>query len=130
MRVHVLATILLLPACGGSPPPPEAAAAPQEPEPVVVTRWTDKTELFLEYPPLQAGETSRFRGPPDRLEFVSTLEGRACCRALGLWRRLQREICRGRPFTAWDFWRQCHPHAARNTSDDCSSSIAGRRRLP
>lgn len=39
------------------------AAAPAEdegPEPLSVTRWTEKTELFAEYPSLVAGETSRF----------------------------------------------------------------------
>jgi RND family efflux transporter MFP subunit len=30
------------------------------PEPLSVTRWTGKTELFAEYPPLVAGRTSRF----------------------------------------------------------------------
>ncbi len=76
MRVHVLATILLLPACG-SPPPPEIAAVPEELDPVVVTRWTEKTELFLEYPPLQAGETSRFAVHlTDMSSFQPLREGR------------------------------------------------------
>ncbi len=44
--------------CSRSAPP--ATAAEQEPEPLSVTRWTDKTELFAEYPPLVAGDTSRF----------------------------------------------------------------------
>ena len=26
-------------------------------------RWTDKTELFMEYPPLVAGKKARFSGP-------------------------------------------------------------------
>ena len=76
MRVHVLATILLLPACG-SPPPPEIAAVPEELDPVVVTRWTEKSELFLEYPPLQAGETSRFAVHlTDMSSFQPLREGR------------------------------------------------------
>ena len=29
-------------------------------DPLAVTRWTDKTELFAEYPPLVVGQTSRF----------------------------------------------------------------------
>jgi cobalt-zinc-cadmium efflux system membrane fusion protein len=37
---------------------PEAAA--EEPEALSVTKWTDKTELFAEYPPLTVGSTSRF----------------------------------------------------------------------
>jgi membrane fusion protein, heavy metal efflux system len=32
----------------------------EEPKPISVTRWTDKTELFMEYPPLVAGEKARF----------------------------------------------------------------------
>lgn len=47
-------------ACGSSSPAateaPEAVAA----EAVVETRWSERTELFMEYPPLVAGETSRF----------------------------------------------------------------------
>lgn len=38
-----------------------AAEAPDEgPDPLSVTRWTDKTELFAEYPSLVVGHTSRF----------------------------------------------------------------------
>jgi membrane fusion protein, heavy metal efflux system len=37
---------------------PEADA--DAPEALSVTRWTDKTELFAEYPPLSVGATSRF----------------------------------------------------------------------
>lgn len=44
--------------CGGR----EESAAPQNdgPDPIAVTRWTGKTELFAEYPPLVVGQTSRF----------------------------------------------------------------------
>lgn len=44
--------------CGGR----EESAAPQDdgPDPIAVTRWTGKTELFAEYPPLVVGQTSRF----------------------------------------------------------------------
>ncbi len=44
-------------ACRGEPP-----AAPQEAalDPLSVTRWTGKTEVFAEYPVLVAGQTSRF----------------------------------------------------------------------
>jgi cobalt-zinc-cadmium efflux system membrane fusion protein len=39
----------------------EPTAPPDEgPEPLSVTRWTNKTELFAEYPSLVAGQTSRF----------------------------------------------------------------------
>ena len=42
----------------------EAPAAPpaedEGPDPLSVTRWTEKTELFAEYPSLVVGQTSRF----------------------------------------------------------------------
>ena len=49
-------------ACGGSAPAATEVADPSdaEPEPVAVTRWSERTELFMEYPPLVAGQTSRF----------------------------------------------------------------------
>ena len=60
MKVFVLTAILILGACTGQPEQADQHAEAAETSPVVVTRWTDKTELFVEYPPLQAGETSRF----------------------------------------------------------------------
>ncbi len=49
----------LVVACGGGRPAP---SGPQEQEPpdIAVTIWTDKTELFMEYPPLVAGQEDRF----------------------------------------------------------------------
>jgi cobalt-zinc-cadmium efflux system membrane fusion protein len=35
-------------------------AAAEQPEVISVTDWTDRTELFMEYPPLVAGQSSRF----------------------------------------------------------------------
>ena len=61
MALRLLAGVVVMAiaaGCGRSATPPEAA--PEEPEPLSVTRWTDKTELFAEYPPLAAGATSRF----------------------------------------------------------------------
>jgi RND family efflux transporter MFP subunit len=59
--------------CGRSAPP---AAAPEEPEALSVTRWTDKTELFAEYPPLVVGGTSRFAIHLTRLDsFKALTEG-------------------------------------------------------
>jgi cobalt-zinc-cadmium efflux system membrane fusion protein len=52
-----LAVVLL--GCGRSAPGP-APAAPEDADPLSVTRWTDKTELFAEYPALVVGHTSRF----------------------------------------------------------------------
>ena len=60
MKLHILAAVVMLSACGGSPPQPDAAAPPADVDPVAVTRWTEKTELFMEYPPLQVGEVARF----------------------------------------------------------------------
>lgn len=39
---------------------PVSEAPDEGPEPLSVTRWTNKTELFAEYPTLVAGQTSRF----------------------------------------------------------------------
>ena len=55
--------------CGRSAPP----AAPEEPEALSVTRWTDKTELFAEYPPLVVGGTSRFAIHLTRLDSFKAL---------------------------------------------------------
>jgi RND family efflux transporter MFP subunit len=54
-------------------PGPEAE---EEPEALTVTRWTDQTELFAEYPPLVVGETSRFAIHLTRLDdFKALTEG-------------------------------------------------------
>jgi RND family efflux transporter MFP subunit len=51
-------------------------APPEEPEALSVTRWTDRTELFAEYPPLAAGSTSRFAIHLTQLEpFKALTEG-------------------------------------------------------
>jgi RND family efflux transporter MFP subunit len=56
--------------CGQPPaPPPEA----EGPEALSVTRWTDQTELFAEYPPLVVGETSRFAIHLTRLDGFKAL---------------------------------------------------------
>ena len=57
--------------CNRSASPP--AAAEQEPEALAVTRWTEKTELFAEYPPLAVGETSRFAIHLTRLDTFKPL---------------------------------------------------------
>jgi membrane fusion protein, heavy metal efflux system len=46
---------------------------PQEPDALSVTRWTDKTELFAEYPALAAGSTSRFAIHLTRLDTFKPL---------------------------------------------------------
>jgi membrane fusion protein, heavy metal efflux system len=51
-------------------------AAPEEPNALSVTRWTDKTELFAEYPSLAVGSTSRFAIHITRLDtFKALTEG-------------------------------------------------------
>jgi RND family efflux transporter MFP subunit len=61
-------------ACGRSAPP--APAEPEEADPLSVTRWTDKTELFAEYPALVVGQTSRFAIHLTRLEpFTAMKDG-------------------------------------------------------
>ena len=60
MRDTSLAVFLLAWGCGEPQPRPQVAEEPAEVEPVVVTRWTEQTELFMEFPPLRPGEQSRF----------------------------------------------------------------------
>ncbi len=56
--VMVLLTVVSFASCrrGAEPTPPPDDG----PEPLSVTRWTGRTELFAEYPSLVAGQTSRF----------------------------------------------------------------------
>ena len=54
---RVMAVVALSSACGGATAPdasPDADLAP-----LAVTRWSDRTELFAEYPPLVVGQLSR-----------------------------------------------------------------------
>lgn len=55
--------LILILAClgvtAGCSKPPAAITMSQEPENLAVTRWSDKTELFMEYPPLVAGTEAR-----------------------------------------------------------------------
>ena len=76
------AATLLLSACGFAPAPEPAPA--DEPAPVVVSRWTDRSELFVEFPPLVAGATSRFAIHfTDLATFEPLREGRATVRLTG-----------------------------------------------
>ena len=63
----VLVVTLLVSGCSRSTPP---TAEADEPEVLSVTRWTDKTELFAEYPPLAVGSTSRFAIHLTRLDSL------------------------------------------------------------
>lgn len=55
-------------ACGGDVPAPEAEVPMLD-----VTAWTDKTELFMEYPPLVAGESALFAVHLTRLSDFSAM---------------------------------------------------------
>jgi len=60
MALRVLSVVLLAmfaSTCGGEEP---AATEQTDLEPLSVTQWTGKSELFAEYPPLIVGQTSRF----------------------------------------------------------------------
>ena len=65
-----LLTLLALTSGCGQPasPPPE-----EEADPLSVTRWTERTELFAEYPVLVAGRTSRFAVHLTRLDTFKAL---------------------------------------------------------
>ena len=78
--VRALAFILTLGAlaCGGPEPAVTDIVAIEVPLPVVETRWTTRSELFVEYPPLVEGETSRFAIHfTDLSTFEPVLAGRA-----------------------------------------------------
>ena len=79
MRVRLLACALLCWGC--SDPLSQQDAAPasetETADEVVVTRWTDFTELFMEYPALRVGVGSRFAiHLTDLASFEPLLEGR------------------------------------------------------
>ena len=79
-----LSTIFFLTACSS----PDVETADLEPvdetPPVVETRWTERTELFVEYPPLVAGATSRFAIHfTDLATFEPVRAGRAVVRLTG-----------------------------------------------
>ncbi len=85
MALKALCTVLLITltgaACNRSAAPTSGA---DEVEALSVTRWTDKTELFAEYPPLVVGETSRFAIHLTRLaDFKALTEGHVEVRLRG-----------------------------------------------
>lgn len=84
--VRALACILTLgaSACSGPEPSATEAVGDAEPRPVVETRWTTRSELFVEYPPLVEGETSRFAiHVTDLSTFTPVLAGRAAVHLTG-----------------------------------------------
>lgn len=74
-RFWILTSLMLLLAgCNNSSPPEETS---EEPEASAVTRWTERTELFMEYPPLVAGQNARFAVHlTDLRSFKALTEGR------------------------------------------------------
>jgi len=68
-RILTLMAISVLAASCNRQPAPAAPEAPT----LDVTSWTDKSELFMEYPPLVAGETVRFAVHLTRLGDFSAL---------------------------------------------------------
>jgi RND family efflux transporter MFP subunit len=70
----IFAAGLLLTGCSRAQ---EAASPASEPPTLDVTSWTDKTELFMEHPPLVAGRTVRFAVHLTRLaDFMALNAGR------------------------------------------------------
>ena len=59
MKGTLLAALLPLAGCV-APQEPAPPAEPAANEPIAVTRWSDATELFAEYPALRVNRTSRF----------------------------------------------------------------------
>jgi RND family efflux transporter MFP subunit len=77
-----LSAAAVLSACGSAPPTEVEAA--EEPAPVVVSQWTERSELFVEFTPLVAGATSRFAIHfTDLATFEPLREGRATVRLTG-----------------------------------------------
>jgi RND family efflux transporter MFP subunit len=71
-RVHMVVVLLgvAFAACNRAAAPAAAAATPT----LDVTNWTDKSELFMEYPPFVAGQTVRFAVHLTRLADFSALK--------------------------------------------------------
>lgn len=65
--LSVMLLSLLALSCSRPAPQPAATAEPER-APIAVTRWTNRTELFFEYPPLVVGEVSRFAIHVTRLD--------------------------------------------------------------
>ena len=65
----LIATLTLTAACNRGAEPAAEAELPT----LDITHWTDKTELFMEYPPLVAGETALFAVHLTRLSDFSAM---------------------------------------------------------
>ncbi len=60
MAVRVWIALLLALCAGACGREGAGRSAEPELDPMAVTRWTARSELFAEYPPLVVGQTSRF----------------------------------------------------------------------
>ena len=79
----ILALVGTAVACRGRAEP-AAPAVEQEPPTLAVTIWSDRTELFMEYPPLVAGEQARFAiHLTDITNFAPLREGKVVVRFEG-----------------------------------------------
>ena len=84
MALRMLLLILISAFSAGCNRSAAPQAVPADPKPLSVTKWTDKTELFAEYPPLIVGSTSRFAIHLTRLDtFKAVTEGNVEVRLQG-----------------------------------------------
>jgi cobalt-zinc-cadmium efflux system membrane fusion protein len=82
-RGVAFALVALLAACGRDDNGAETQA-PEDPPAQAVTIWSERTELFMEYPPLVAGEQARFAiHLTDLSNFTPLREGRVVVRFEG-----------------------------------------------
>ena len=78
-RISAIAmTALLLLGCSKTPQAATQSPAAKEAEPIRATRWTDKGELFVEYPALVAGQRGRFAIHLTRLSDFRAVRDAAC----------------------------------------------------
>lgn len=83
--VHLLVAMLGVASCERAAPTTVAPQPPSDIAPVVVSRWTEVSELFVEFPPLVAGVPSRFAIHfTDLTTFEPVREGRATVRLTGV----------------------------------------------
>jgi len=79
--IPALVLVCLLTACRSTP---QEATTEQEPPAVAVTMWSERTELFMEYPPLVAGADAAFHiHLTDLSNFQPLREGRVVVRFEG-----------------------------------------------
>lgn len=81
LAVSVMTVLGALAGCRSTPAAPPVA---EQPSPIAVTAWSERSELFMEFPPLVAGVQARFAIHLTNLEDFSPLrEGRVVVRFEG-----------------------------------------------